>query len=221
MNVRSCGSEDVLDAERFLAAAESPARPLSVLIVSEHDVVRAGFRLMLAQVPWMKRCVGARTAQEALLAWNRYEPKVAVIDLFVDGVAGADISRTLRQARPQGRVLLTSLSERMSSAAVAAAGASGFISTGAPAADMAEAIRAAGSGEMLAPAPRRTFGVLSSRQREVLGLMAAGATNRQIADALCLSPHTVKGHTTDLYKRLRARNRAEAVNRAQSVGLLA
>jgi DNA-binding NarL/FixJ family response regulator len=55
----------------------------------------------------------------------------------------------------------------------------------------------------------------------VLSLMAAGATNREIASKLCLSPHTVKGHTSDLYRRLDVRNRAEAVRRAELVGLLA
>ena len=62
---------------------------------------------------------------------------------------------------------------------------------------------------------------LSEREREVLELIASGATNREIAGTLFLSPHTVKEHTSSLYRKLEVRNRAEAVQRAQRLGLLA
>jgi two-component system response regulator DesR len=65
------------------------------------------------------------------------------------------------------------------------------------------------------PAP-----MLSEREREVLDLIAAGSTNREIAEQLYLSPHTVKEHTSAVYRKLQARNRAEAVQRAQRIGLL-
>ena len=61
--------------------------------------------------------------------------------------------------------------------------------------------------------------VAHRREREILGLIAGGATNREIAGALLLSPHTVKEHTSTLYRKLGARNRAEAVQRAQRLGL--
>ncbi len=61
---------------------------------------------------------------------------------------------------------------------------------------------------------------LSGREREVLAIVARGATNREIAGALYLSPHTVKEHTSALYRKLGVRNRAEAVQRAQRLGLL-
>ena len=61
---------------------------------------------------------------------------------------------------------------------------------------------------------------LSEREREVLGLMAAGSTNPEIAAALHLSPHTIKEHTSSLYRKLEVRNRTEAVQRAQRLGLL-
>jgi two-component system response regulator DesR len=62
--------------------------------------------------------------------------------------------------------------------------------------------------------------MLSEREREVLDLIAAGSTNREIAEQLFLSPHTVKEHTSTVYRKLQARNRAEAVQRAQRIGLL-
>lgn len=196
-------------------------RPMRVLVVHGHDVVRSGFRLLLAQLPWVKRCLGARNVEEAFTLWNRYEPHVALIDLFVGETPGTDLCSQLRRQRPHGYVLLMSGTERMSAASATAAGASGFISTGAPADELARAVRLAGLGKTVAAPPPVPFTLISSRQQEVLRLMAAGATNREIADTLCLSPHTVKGHTTGLYRRLRVRNRAEAVRRAQRVGLLA
>ena len=68
------------------------------------------------------------------------------------------------------------------------------------------------------PPPGR---LLTEREREVLELIASGATNREIAGTLFLSPHTVKEHTSSLYRKLEVRNRAEAVQRAQRLGLLA
>jgi two-component system response regulator DesR len=62
---------------------------------------------------------------------------------------------------------------------------------------------------------------LSDREREVLDLIASGATNREIAGRLYLSPHTVKEHTSSLYRKLSVRNRAEAVTKAQRLGLIA
>jgi two-component system response regulator DesR len=70
------------------------------------------------------------------------------------------------------------------------------------------------------PKARQPAPLLSDREREVLEEIAAGATNREIAERLFLSPHTVKEHTSAVYRKLGARNRAEAVRRAQRIGLL-
>lgn len=196
-------------------------KTLSVMVVHDHDVVRSGFRLLLARRPWVRRCLGAQTADEAVALWMRYEPNVALVDLLVAGMAGSDLCVRLRRLRPHASVVLMSSSERMSTAAALAAGAAGFVSIGAPADELARVVQLAGRGETVSVAPPASLDLLSERQREVLGLMAAGATNKEIAEALCLSPHTVKGHTRELYRRLQARNRAGAVRRAQDVGVLA
>ncbi|MBJ7332787.1 MAG: response regulator transcription factor [Solirubrobacteraceae bacterium] len=197
-------------------------RRLVVLVVDDHDVVHWGFRLMLGQQPWVERCLSARSAAEALEHTRRYEPDVAVVDLFLGEESGAEICDRLRDAWGGVRILLVSGAGRISPSAARAAGASGFVSKDLPAADIARAVRMVGLGHTVFPPqaeqPAGAAG-LSSREREVLELIGMGKTNREIAVTLHLSPHTIKEHTSALYRKLGVRNRAEAVQRAQRLGL--
>lgn len=208
-----------------MSAAE-PQRPgaerrLRVLVVDDHDVVHWGFRVLLGEQPWVERYVAARTGTEALALLPTLKPDVALVDLFLVGESGADVCASIRRASPSTRVLLISGAGRMSPAAARAAGASGFVSKDWEAHEVARAVRMVGLGmTMFAPTSEQPAPLLSEREREVLDLIAAGSTNREIAERLYLSPHTVKEHTSALYRKLRARNRAEAVQRAQRIGLL-
>jgi two-component system response regulator DesR len=123
---------------------------------------------------------------------------------------------------PATRVLLISGAGRISPNAARAAGASGFVSKDRPAAEIARAVRAVGLGGAVFPADDEQPAppLLTGREREVLDLLARGATNREIAGTLFLSPHTVKEYTSSLYRKLAVRNRAEAIVRAQRLGLL-
>ena len=118
-------------------------------------------------------------------------------------------------------MLLISGAGRISPQAARAAGASGFVSKDWGAHDVAMAVRMVGLGmTMFPPQADQPATLLSQREQEVLALIAGGSTNREIAAQLYLSPHTVKEHTSALYRKLKARNRAEAVQRAQRIGLL-
>ncbi len=197
------------------------ARPLMVLVVDDHDVVHWGFRLLLTRQPWVERCLPARSGTEAETQAHRWRPQVALVDLFVGSESGAEICRRVRDASPATNVLLISGAGQISEAAARAAGATGFISKDRGAADIADAVRRVGAGLTAFGSPQQAAPrSLSGREREVLDLMAAGATNREIAARLYLSPHTVKDHASALYRKLDARNRAEAVRRAQRLGLL-
>jgi DNA-binding NarL/FixJ family response regulator len=200
----------------------SGAEPgLRVMVVDDHDVVHWGFRVLLGEQPWVARSVSARSGEEALALLPTLRPHVALVDLFLAGESGADVCASIRRASPDTRVLLISGSGRMSPPAARAAGASGFVSKDWEAKDVARAVRAVGMGQtVFAPTSEQPAPPLSEREREVLDLIAAGSTNREIAASLYLSPHTVKEHTSALYRKLGARNRAEAVQRAQRVGLL-
>jgi DNA-binding NarL/FixJ family response regulator len=197
-------------------------RRLRVLVVDDHDVVHWGFRVLLGEQPWVERCLAARTGAEALALTRTFEPHVALVDLFLSDESGAELCYSIRKSCPSTRVLLISGAGRMSPAAARAAGASGFVSKDLEAAEIAAAVRMVGLGmTTFAPKAEQPAPLLTEREREVLDLIAAGSTNREIAERLYLSPHTVKEHTSALYRKLRARNRAEAVQRAQRIGLLA
>ena len=201
-------------------AARSPEK-LSVLVVDDHDVVHWGFRLMLAQQPWVERCLSAQSGAEALKLTTSYRPHVALVDLFIGEESGAEICEQLRAAEPRTRVLLFSGAGEISPQAARAAGASGFAYKDWPARRIASAVRLVGLGRTVFERHDRheTLG-LSERERSVLELMAGGSTNPEIAEALHLSKHTIKEHTSSVYRKLGVRNRTEAVQRAQRLGLV-
>lgn len=196
------------------------ARKLRVLVVDDHDVVHWGFRLLLTEQPWVERCLTARDPEQARELARRYEPHVALVDLFLGGRSGAELCASLVAESPHTRVLLISGAGWISPQAARAAGASGFVSKDSSADTVTAAVRAVGEGRtVFARSPKEPAAPLSSRERDVLGLMAAGRTNREIAEELHLSPHTIKEHASSLYRKLDVRNRAEAVQRAERLGL--
>jgi DNA-binding NarL/FixJ family response regulator len=195
-------------------------RRLRVLVIDDHDVVQWGFRLLLTEQPWIERCLTTGSAGEALELAARYEPHVALVDLFLGDGSGAELCKELRRRSPGTRVLLVSGAGWISPTAARAAGASGFVSKDREAEEVATAVRLVGMGKtVFPPASERAAAPLSERERQVLRLVAAGATNREIAQRLYLSAHTVKEHTSALYRKLEVRNRAEAVQRAERLGL--
>jgi DNA-binding NarL/FixJ family response regulator len=195
---------------------------LRVLVVDDHDVVQWGFRLMLGELSWVERYLSAHNGDEALELTRKHAPDVALVDLFLGEESGPEVCERLLTERPELRVLLISGAGRISPATARACGASGFVPKDWPAADVARAVRMVALGMALfEPAALPAAGLsLSGREREVLERIADGSTNREIAGALHLSPHTVKEHTSALYRKLEVRNRAEAVQRAQRLGLL-
>jgi two-component system response regulator DesR len=195
-------------------------RPLRVLIVDDHAVVQWGFRVLLGRQRWVEKCLVASSPEEGLEAAARHRPHVALVDLFLGEHSGAELCEAIRAASPKTRVLLISGVGWISPQAARTAGASGFVSKDWSADEVAMAVRMVGKGMTVfgrqeeAPATP-----LSKREREVLALIASGATNREIAERLFLSPHTVKEHASSLYRKLGVKNRAEATRRAERLGL--
>jgi two-component system response regulator DesR len=194
---------------------------LRVLVVDDHDVVHWGFRLLLERQPWVERCVVAPGGKEAMEQARRLKPDVALIDLLLRDESGAELCEELHEALPETRILLLSGVGSISPAVARRAGASGFVSKDLGAGDIVKAVRMVALGMEVFGRSEEQAGPLSGREREVVGLIATGATNREIAQRLFLSPHTVKEHTSAIYRKLGVRNRAEAVKRAQRLGIIA
>ncbi len=195
-------------------------RQLKVLIVDDHAVVQWGFKVLLGRQRWVERCVVASEPEEALATAERLKPHVALVDLFLGERSGAELCEAIRSASPATRVLLISGIGWISPQAAKTAGASGFVSKDWSADEVAMAVRMVGKGMTVFGRQEEAPSMpLSEREREVLSLIATGATNREIAERLYLSPHTVKEHASALYRKLGVKNRAEAARRAERLGL--
>lgn len=198
--------------------------PIRVLVVDDHDVVHWGLRIMLERQPWIERSFSAHSGAEAIARATQHPIDLALVDLFVGAESGPDICERLHEVRPGMRLLLISGAGQISPRAAAACGASGFVSKDSRGTDIVRAVGmvALGMSVFEDEAEEAPAGpALSDRERQVLTLVAQGATNREIATQLHLSPYTVKEYASALYRKLDVRNRLEAVKRAEKLGLIA
>jgi DNA-binding NarL/FixJ family response regulator len=206
-----------------MSAEATGERQLSVLVVDDHDVVHWGLRTMLERLPWVRQAWSARSGQEAFEIAGREDVDLALIDLFVGNESGVDICERVHLVCRGVKVLLISGAGQISPRAAASCGASGFVAKDQRGTELVRAVRAVAMGEsafedgveVLGPRP-----ALSNREREVLGQLAAGATNREIAARLHLSPHTVKEYASTLYRKLEVENRIQAARRAEQLRLI-
>lgn len=206
-----------------MSTAAVADRRVSVLLVDDHDVVHWGLRIVLERLSWVERSFSAHDGSEAIAIATRHDVDVALVDLVVGRESGADICERLHVVRPGLRVLLFSGAGQISSRAAAGCGASGFVSKDLRGTEIVRALRAISMGmtvfETEPPVAAETR-PLSKREHQVLVLVAAGATNREIAAQLQLSPHTIKEYASSLYRKLGARNRLDAVKRAEKLGMV-
>jgi two-component system response regulator DesR len=208
-------------------AAFSPDPPpeqiarLRVLVVDAQEVVHLGLRQVLGRETWIARCIGTTGVAQAVALASRYEPHLAIVGLQVEGRSWPEVCDRLGAARPGMRLMLLSGGETIPRHLAQARGVDGVVCTNQPARAISLAVRLAAKGHSVFPRDVGLDGLeLSDRERQVLDLMALGRTNREIAGELFLSPDTVKFHTGRLYRKLDARNRTDAVQRARRVGLL-
>jgi DNA-binding NarL/FixJ family response regulator len=215
------GRPQKLDGNAEAAQRVGTHPRLRILVVDEQEIIHWGFRSLLTSEEWVERYLGAQTTEEAIELVRAYEPHVAMVDLMVGDESGAALCERIREACPRTRVLLMSRSGGITGQSARAAGAMGSVPKQWSAHDLAGAARMVALGmTVFAPDREQAGALLSERERQVLHLIAGGSTNREIAERLFLSPHTVKDHTSTLYKKVKAKNRADAIQRAQRLGLL-
>jgi DNA-binding NarL/FixJ family response regulator len=195
-----------------------PSHGVRALVVDRHEATRIGHAILLRRQPWITRCVTARDHHEATALARRHRPDVALLDISDMGPFVASVTATLRAAHPALQIVLTTrCSARM--APPDDAGATALLSSDSSGADVVAAVRAAAlSPQPLArPPSRQPHAGLTPREREVLALLATGATNREIAARLHLAPDSIKKHAAAVYRKLGVRNRTQATQLAISL----
>jgi DNA-binding NarL/FixJ family response regulator len=204
---------------------------ISVLIVEDHPIVREGVTSVLKREADIDVVGAADSIGEGLRLAARLHPDVVLLDLKLPD-AGARDGVASFAAENRGIVVFTAYDTDDDVFRAIRGGARGYLLKGSPAAEIAHAIRQVHAGEsFLSPRiaaklvkgvtlpPGRT-GLLSARELGVLRLVAAGLSNRQIAETLTISARTVKFHVTAIFNKLGADNRAQAVAIAAERGLL-
>jgi DNA-binding NarL/FixJ family response regulator len=210
---------------------------IRVLLVDDHPLVRGGLRALLASEPAISVVGEATDGAEAISRALELEPDVILMDLHMTETNGIEATRQILRAQPRiGIIALTMLEDDDTVFAAMRAGARGYLLKGADEAEVVRAIHAVAHGEAIfSPAiagrliqffanvrpvpPAQLFPELTEREREILGMIAHGNSNLEIAEELTLSPKTVSNHVSNIFAKLQVVDRAQAVLRAQQAGI--
>lgn len=207
-------------------------RPIRVVIVDDHRVLRDGLRMVLERVPGIEFVGEAGSAAEGAEVVARCRPDVVVMDLEMPGGDGIEGMELTRRELPGVPVVMLSIhATREDVARSLEAGANGFVAKASADTALVAAIRRAadgqppeipdGAGDDGVPGEvRDPLRDLSTREREVFLLLARGHGNREVADILGVSPRTVETHRAHVMTKLGAANRADLVRQALRAGLL-
>jgi two-component system, NarL family, response regulator DesR len=200
---------------------------IRVLIAEDQAMVRGALASLLGLEHDIEVVSEVARGDEVVEAALAARPDVALLDIEMPGMSGLDAAERLRAAVPSCRILiLTTFGRPGYLRRAMEQGASGFMLKDAPAEQLASAIRRAFGGErvvdpgLAAAALSQGENPLTAREREVLGAAREHATVAELAAALFLSPGTVRNHLSTVMQKLDARNRGEAIRRAEENGWL-
>ncbi|GAB3459343.1 response regulator [Actinophytocola sediminis] len=209
---------------------------LRVLVVDDHPLFRFGLCTVLAAEPTIDVVGEAATGRDAVSAAKAFEPDVVVMDLHLPDIDGIEATRQIVTERQlTGVVVLTMFNDTESVFAAMRAGARGYLLKGAGQEEIVRAVHAVGRGEAIfgpdianrvigffntgPTTADQLFPELTTREREVLALIADGESNAVIARRLSLSPKTVRNHVSSIFTKLHVADRAQAIVRARKAGL--
>jgi len=212
--------------------------PIRLLLVDDHEIVRAGPRTLLSRHPEVEVVGEAGKGEEAVSLAAQLRPDVVLMDITMPDMDGVEATRQIKALAPEVNVLaLTIHEEKAYFFEMLNAGASGYVPKRAPPDDLLAAIQVAARGEVyLHPTmagllvrdylrraqcdEEETDEQLTPRQREVLTLIAEGLSNREIGERLGISVKTVERHRENIMRRLNLHSRTELVKYAIRKGLI-
>ncbi len=206
--------------------ASNDSQRITLLIVDDHEIVRAGLRSLFEDAPEVKVVGEAATVKSAISEAVRLRPTVVLMDLRLSDGSGVDACRDILAAVPDTRVLfLTSYGDEEAVLAAVFAGADGYLMKEIDAESLIRAVKVVADGQSILdpamirkvterlraasePSPAREL--LAPQERRVVALVAQGKTNKEIAAALNLSDKTVKNYLSNIFHKLRISRRSEA-----------
>ncbi len=209
-------------------AETGATRPLTLLVVDDHEVVRQGLVALIGRRPEFQVVAEAGTVAEAIAVAQRFRPDLVVMDVRLPDGSGIEACREIRAEMPETRVvMLTSYPDEDAVLSAIIAGASGYLLKQVRGRDLIAALEAVGRGEsLLDPAVtgrvlervRRIatadqpdeLAQLTSQERKILLLVAEGKTNKEIAAEVFLSDKTVKNYVSSILAKLNLERRAQA-----------
>lgn len=213
---------------------QGTSRKIRILLADDHTMVRQGFRMILSAQPDMEIVGEAGNGREAVELAGELKPDVVVMDVSMPELNGIEATRRIAEALPRTRVLALSMyKDSVYVREILRAGARGFLLKDAVDRDLLAAVRAVAAGEgYLHPAVSEAvlsdyrrhvtdpLDLLSSREREVLQMIAEGKTNKDIAGSLNLSVYTVDAHRGRIMEKLNLHSIGELVRFAVRKGLV-
>jgi two-component system invasion response regulator UvrY len=209
---------------------------IRLLIVDDHELVRVGLRQILADYPAIEIVGEAGNGETAIRLNHHLKPDVALLDIRMPGLSGLELTTRLKQAHPSLAILILTVYETAPyPERLMEAGASGYLTKGCPVTEMVQAIRTVARGGrhigstvaqqmalgMLPGSEATPFESLSTREMEVLLMLAEGRRVAEIAAVMHLSPKTVATYKYRIFDKLEARNDVEMTRMAMRYGILA
>ncbi|HEX9718011.1 MAG TPA: response regulator transcription factor [Actinomycetota bacterium] len=208
---------------------------IRILIVDDHPVTREGLHSALDLEDGVEVVGESASGEEAVEVSTTLKPDIVFMDVRMPGMGGIEATKAIRQASPNSKVILFTVDETRASISEAIqAGVSGYLLKDASAEELVKAARLAMEGKaVIHPQLTRAFieevqfaekrpdvPALSAREKEILQKVAFGATTKEVAHDLGISPHTVKTHLERIFEKLGANDRAQAVAIAIRSGLV-